>query len=543
MKTAGDRHSKNHVQPAWRKQNFWRALWSKKVHPAWILAAVSAAFLLGVGLCGIFPTAIFGDMFFAIAACFVIILCVISRKIVALILAILAGILLGLWRGSLATVDVSAWKGLVGRQVELSGIVAQDPSLTSGGNLGLTLENVAILDDSNNEIELPGKIFVTVPSANSGIARSDEVEVSGSVKSGFGSFPASMSYAQLDKITARPGADPAREARDMFGQKLREVVPSPAADLGMGILMGQKTALPAALSAAFIAASLTHIVVASGYNLTILIRFCRRLFAKISRFAALSFSALLVFGFANITGFSPSMTRASLVAFLSLVAWYYGRKFHPISLLLYTAAITIMIEPTDLWGDAGWWMSFLSFAGVLIFAPLVRAYLWGDEKDPQENWSEKSLPENLDTKVKQKTNKPSKSKNHLLRDTLVETFSAQLFSAPIIALMMGQLSPFGLLANLLVLPVVPLAMFLSFIAGIASFIFPHFLAQIVALPATWLLNYIIGVTNLVADFPNASQPVSVGVGVIMAIFVAIAAITLILKWQTKHNFYDDNFVE
>lgn len=560
--------------------NFWRRILSRDAATAWILAIFSVGFLAGIGIAGFSHqfSALFRDGFFAFSALAILILCVISRQKFLLVCAIFAGILLGLWRGGNAVSGAELWRNFVGRDVKISAIVAQDPSLTSGGGTGLALMNVKILDENDAPKTLPGQIFATISSAGATVRRSDEVQIYGKLRAGFGSFAAAISFGTLAGITTRPGADPARDARDLFGEKLRAVIPSPAADLGMGILLGQKTALPAALASAFIAASLTHIVVASGYNLTILIRFCRRIFAKISRFAALSFSALMVFGFANVTGFSPSMTRASLVAFFSLAAWYFGRRFHPLALLIYTAAITVALAPADLWGDAGWWMSFLSFAGVLIFAPLVRAFFWGeeDQKSPKisapktknpptsvaknspkfvaksPTFAPKDQPKKLQNPATSVPKNPPKSakfrakfspKNHVFRDTLIETFSAQLFSAPIIALMMGQFSPFGLVANLLVLPVVPAAMLLTFLAGIASFLLPHFLAIFCASPATWLLNYMIGVTKWVADFPGASQKVSFDFGTTSAILGAIFAITIFLKIRTKHDFYADNFVE
>jgi competence protein ComEC len=121
--------------------------------------------------------------------------------------------------------------------------------------------------------------------------------------------------------------------------------------------------------------------------------------------------------------------------------------------------------------------------------------------------------------------------------------SAQIMAAPIIALFMGQFSPYGLLANLLVLPILPLVMLLTFIAGLAAFALPNFLAQIIAAPAQWLLDYIIGVARFVSDLPGASQEIVVSPWVSVAVFGTILAIILYLKRVTRHNFREDNVVE
>jgi hypothetical protein len=90
----------------------------------------------------------------------------------------------------------------------------------------------------------------------------------------------------------------------------------------------------------------------------------------------------MILSFMAITGWSASMTRAGLVAGLSLWAWYYGRKFHPVTLLAIAASVTATVYPPYAWGDIGWALSFAAFAGVMIIAPIVTSYFFGSEKVP-----------------------------------------------------------------------------------------------------------------------------------------------------------------
>ncbi|MFZ2560251.1 MAG: ComEC/Rec2 family competence protein [Candidatus Nanoperiomorbaceae bacterium] len=531
---------------SWDQPRFWHDLWRRRVHSSWLIAATGLGFLVGVGVANLDAAQYFVGAFWLVASIILLILALISRTRAMIVVIVLAGILLGIARGNWALGELANYQNFIGRSVEIEATVSDDPGLSASNSTTLKLDSVKIRVAADGHSQaIGGHVFASVMANKSDIKRSDVVQLSGKLKDGFGSFSASMSYARLDRITELPGSDPAREVRDFFGQKLRKVIPSPASDLGMGILAGQKTALPPALTAAFIAASLMHIVVASGYNLTILVRFARRLFAKISRLAALIFSGMLVLAFANMTGFSPSMMRASLVAILSLIAWYYGRKFHPVVLLLIVAVITVALDPTSLWGDAGWWMSFSSFAGVLIFAPLVKSYFWGDQKEFRPKSKLRNIFRRQKTlNIKSNDRQDLVEKKHSVREIFIETFSAQLMSAPIIALMMGQFSPYGLLANLLVLPIVPLAMLMTFIAGVATLVLPiGLVTTIIAWPATQLLNYIIDVTSWVADFPGANQQVSFGVLPTVIVFSVILSLILLMKCRTKHSFYDDNLLE
>ena len=99
---------------------------------------------------------------------------------------------------------------------------------------------------------------------------------------------------------------------------------------------------------------------------------------RVSRYTAAISGVAMTLTFIGITGISPSMMRAGLVSLLSLIAWYYGRKLNPIVLLFFTAAISIMVQPAYIWGDVGWMLSFASFAGVMLFAPVLQAYFYGE---------------------------------------------------------------------------------------------------------------------------------------------------------------------
>jgi len=516
------------------------------MHVSWQLMGVCIGILAGVGLSLLPETAVFAHWYWLVAAGLTAVPVLVKSKRWMFILAIIVGLLVGMFRGTVERVELNSYHGLIGQDVKLTGKVFEDPDVEAGGLIKMRLVEAVVGDRS-----LSGQVYVSTIGSHIEVKRSDCVSVEGKLKEGFGNFPASMGYAKIVGLE-RGDDDPAREMRDEFGEHLSDAVEQPAWSLGMGILAGQKTALPSDVSEAFRIAGLTHIVVASGYNLTILIRFARRSFNKISRLAALLGGGGMAFAFACVTGFSPSMTRAVMVAGLSLLAWYYGRKFHPLVLIFLVAATTALINPFYVWGDAGWYMSFFAFAGVLILAPLIHAYFWGDEKKTSELISghsggyDRKLATNLVT-----TGVRSVPRNYVqkfssfftnIRQIFVETMSAQILTMPIIALMLGQFAPYGLLANLLVLPIVPLTMLLTFIAGVIAWVLPM-LSPIVGWPAQVMLDYIIWVSEQVTKLPGAAQAIDLGiVGFVVAIALLIAAMVYMQR-RTKHSFRDSNVVE
>lgn len=100
----------------------------------------------------------------------------------------------------------------------------------------------------------------------------------------------------------------------------------------------------------------------------------RKLFLKLSKYLSALLSGIMILCFMAVTGLSPSMTRAGLVSSMSLLAWYYGRGFHPFVLLPVAAAITVLLQPSYVWGDLGWQLSFAAFIGVMVLGPLLQAY-------------------------------------------------------------------------------------------------------------------------------------------------------------------------
>lgn len=402
-----------------------------------------------------------------------------------LVAACMGGLVLGLYRGSIDQADLMQYAPYIGKAVTLQGVIDGDVGLAKGQTYALQLKNVRI-----GARELTGVVYVSTGSEGATLRRSDNVTITGVLQHGFGNFAASMYRALLVGAERPQPGDVALQVRDAFADRVREAVHEPAASLGVGFLLGQKSALPPQLVEDLQVAGLTHIVVASGYNLMILVRLARRLFEKTSRYLATVASGTLIIGFIAMTGMTPSMTRAGLVAGLGLAAWYVGRKFHPVTLLVFSAAVTVVIDPSNVWGNVGWMLSFAAFAGVMIVAPILTAYFFGKEKVP------------------------------FVPQLFIETTAAQLVTIPILAATFGTVSVISLLANVLVLPLIPFTMLLVCMVGVTGVIVP-FLQPIVAWGAQAVLDTIINVVKWCATQPGAQLEWIASVGAVIAMYALV----------------------
>lgn len=400
---------------------------------------------------------------------------------------IFCGACIGLWRGSIDTLQLQLYQPFYGQMIELTGSIYEDATMGAGGTLSLTLHDIRI-----NDHDFTGMVRVQLATPKP-LARGDTITVKGKLQEGFGTFAGAMYRPTLiDAKRPNPG-DVGRRVRDWFASALRTVVDEPQASLGLGFLLGQKTALPDDLAQAMRIAGLTHIVVASGYNLTILVRFARRLFLKISRFAAATVAGAMVLSFMAVTGMSPSMSRAGLVSGLSLGAWYVGRQFHPIILLCIAAGVTVLVQPSYAWGDVGWQLSFAAFAGVMLLAPILQQFFFGGQKPG------------------------------MLRQLLGETISAHLATLPIILVTFGQLSHIAIIANMIVVPLVPFAMLATFIVGTLSLVWQG-AAELLSFPLEWLLGYMVNAAMFLSELPWAKSELSLpawSAGIMYAVMIAI----------------------
>jgi len=248
----------------------------KRLHVSWLIAVMSAAIVMGV------MSAQWLAGWSSVVWCFVAVgLAAIGfwrRAVYVVPLIVFAGLLLGLWRGSIDQNLLAVYEKLYGASALVTGKVTDDPDVGKSGETLLRLSDVTI-----NGHEVAGGIWVSA-STKADIKRGDIATVKGVLKEGFGSFAASMYRSQLVKVERPEPGDVARQVRDWFADAVRMAVPEPQASLGIGYLVGQRRALPPELSEALVIAGLTHIVVASGYNLTILVRLARRLFVGVSKY-------------------------------------------------------------------------------------------------------------------------------------------------------------------------------------------------------------------------------------------------------------------
>lgn len=421
--------------------------------------------------------------------------------------ALVVGLLVGFNRSQIFKNNLGEYKKLEKHQMTVSGKILDDPVYAEKGQKEFHIGKIFITSPIRKELK--GRIRIRTFNITD-FGRGDQVLVSGNLYPGFGNRQGSISYAEVELTSAQTGF--VEVARGQFFEGAYTSISEPSASLGLGFLVGLRNLLPEDLLDKLSRTGLTHIVAVSGYNLTILIRLCRRLFSRVSLKASMVSSFVFIASFILITGFSPSIVRASVVTSLALVAWYYGRKINPFTLILLGLAITSYINPFYPWLDIGWYLSFLAFFGVLILAPIIIKRIYGDKKPK------------------------------LLTQILIETTCAQIMTLPLISNIFGEISVISILANILILPFVPLAMGLTFVGAIAGAVIPVYSSWISA-PASFVLSYMINVVDFLSSFSWALADFKIDTFSMAVIYGFILAFVMFAIYKLKIELSSQELIE
>ena len=373
---------------------------------------------------------------------------------------------------------------------------AQDAVCGSRSQLSFDGQNVTLSDGT----KLAGKVAVSGFGVNA-IFQGDEIEVTAKLRLGYGSKQVTLGFAKLSVI--RHHNSVVAEIRRKFAAGMQTALPEPLGSFAKGLLLGQRATLPASVKQDLLMVGLTHIIAVSGYNLTIMLQASKKLFAKQSKRLTTWFSLVLIAMFLLLAGSSASIVRAAIVSTISIATSYYGRSINPLNLISLAAVITAYANPFYVWSDISWYLSFLAFFGVMVVAPLVSERL------------------------------PLRRKDSVIVAVGIESISAEIMSLPIVLFTFGQMSLIGLPANMLVVALVPLAMLLSTIAGLAGMLASQ-LAGWIAWPAKLLLSYMLDISHVLAGLPHIfAQNLALSLTQMLLWYAGTVGLITALWYRTK----------
>lgn len=262
------------------------------------------------------------------------------------------------------------------------------------------------------------------------------------------------------------------EIKQRFLFNIKKVLGEPHAALAGGLIVGEKSALGNDLIDDFRKAGLIHIVVLSGYNITIIADSIRRILIKLPRNIGIFLGITSIILFGILVGGGATVIRSCIMAIIANTANFFRRDY-AVSKALFIAGILMLIQnPLILFHDPSFQLSFLATLGLIHLSPKIESKL-------------SFITERFG-----------------LRGLLSSTLATQIFVSPFLLYMMGQLSIVGIIVNLLVLPLIPLTMLFVFLIGVLGFI-SYTLSSVISYFAYFLLNYELYIVKQFSKLPFA----------------------------------------
>lgn len=244
------------------------------------------------------------------------------------------------------------------------------------------------------------------------------------------------------------------------------------------ITLGEKSILSKDTKNNFSAAGVSHILVVSGMHVgfifMIISLLYSRLYNRYYRLFVTIFGLVLLWLYALLTGFAPSVVRASFMFSLMLVFLFTRNKYRVIHALLLSATISLLANPALLF-NISFQLSYLAVLSIVVF--YKRIYHFLQRIVPKFKW-----------------------RNNIL-SVIGVTLAAQVFTFPIVMFYFHQFPLFFMISNLCVVLLAPII----FIGGhllIFTSVIPY-VSNVIAYILNIILKFFEEIINIIASLKYA----------------------------------------
>ena len=268
-----------------------------------------------------------------------------------------------------------------------------------------------------------------------------------------------------------------------LAQRIKEILktcfPEDVFPFVQAILLGDAYDLPYERDVAFQVSGVRHVVAVSGLHVSILVALLGFVTLK-NRFLTAMVGFPLLTLFAAVAGFTPSVTRACLMAGLMLLALVLNKEYDGPTALSF-AVLTMQLGNPLVITAVGFQLSVLSVAGIQLFHPGLSA------------WLKKKLGEEKGRGLRKRL-------KAMVASSVSMSFSATALTTPLSAYYFGTVSLIAPLTNLLVLWLIGFIFYGVVLVCLLSLLWlPG--AMGVAWVISWPVRYIYWITEVLSKFP------------------------------------------
>lgn len=343
----------------------------------------------------------------------------------------------------------------------ITGQIHTSPRLTQSQRIQFELEaeqmQTAPLSGQFTHSSVTGSVYVTVPLLQgTGLYPGQKVTVTGRLykpkpAANPGGFDFAKYLAQQGIFAGLNGKQVEvanqQPAPSILWTIRQKIIRAQVAGLGVPegpivsamVMGGRSVDVPHLVREQFRIAGLAHALAASGAQVSLLIGVVLTLTQRLSAKLRLILGLSVLLLYLCLTGFEASILRAGIMGAVALLALTIERKVKPLPSTLFAATLLLLFNP--LWiRDLGFQLSFLATLGLLVTVPVLTRWL---------DWMPSAITPLFTVPI-----------------------AAYIWTLPLLMFVFGVVSPYSILINVLVSPLIMVISIGGMMSALAALIYP-----------------------------------------------------------------------
>ena len=205
--------------------------------------------------------------------------------------------------------------------------------------------------------------------------------------------------------------------------------------LGISYLTGNKDELTALQKENMKNVGVMHLIAVSGTHLAIIAGILSLIFKHFSIISKTYFILIFCFIYAMMIGIGPSILRALVGLVLMMTIKYFGRNVSVYRMMIIVVSICLIIRP-EFVGQIGFWLSVLAYFAIVKIVPTTTRYFYGSKEDLKDLYHGPGF----------------------LAKSLISSIVISVITLPISLYFFGKFTWLSILANIILLPTLPIVM-------------------------------------------------------------------------------------
>lgn len=291
------------------------------------------------------------------------------------------------------------------------------------------IQNTKILVSSKSPLD--ADFYDSVTAEVLIFSQSDSIYENGNIAKGIYARGSLNSYAEIEirSCEDKPLYYYALKARQTVENSVYHLLPKKQAAFVAAVLIGDRSGLSETEKEMFRTAGISHIAAVSGFHITVIAQllFFFLKFLMNKRKASL-LSVIVIFSYMAAVGFSPSVFRAGVMQIIGMLAMVLFEEYDSLNSLGLSALIICWLNPYAA-ADIGFMLSFLSSLGIILLSDAIYGAI-RKSVNIKNQWLSKIFL--------------------MIAANFTVSFSAVLFSFPVMILYFKQFALYTFLTNVLI---------------------------------------------------------------------------------------------